>query len=357
ISSKKLGETAEGHLLNQHQFQGTYSEMDEDIGWNDFTLRNYDPQVGRWVQQDPYQQFASPYVGMGGDPVNLIDPSGGFSMTGMAAGAVLGGMVGGVIDMVSGGSGGRGFLTGMAMGAAIGSGTGLGTMTNTVLQSANAVSQTISQAGAAKQAGNVQAANYQYVNTAFHNSNELDWKDLYKEDLKVIYREKNGREGTEYELGIYLEDRLNEVFRKKGGQMVRNRELYTDAGDRNTKPDFTGPATYLDFSKRRYVPVPGAAAVEVKQSKRRGLYLSSNDYQIKGHIDNLRARFAAEYRHPNFRAGLLLVTTADVKPSPSMAKYANDQQVNFAHLHAEYAVERLQNRRTIWHFRFTKIAQ
>ncbi|MBB1287395.1 hypothetical protein HRH25_23670, partial [Flavisolibacter sp. BT320] len=80
ISSKKLGETAEGHLLNQHQFQGTYSEMDEDIGWNDFTLRNYDPQVGRFVQQDPYQQYPSPYTGMGNDPVNLIDPSGGVSI-------------------------------------------------------------------------------------------------------------------------------------------------------------------------------------------------------------------------------------------------------------------------------------
>ena len=53
--------------------------MDEDIHWTDFPLRNYDAQIGRWVQQDPYQQFASPYVGMGNDPVNLVDPSGGFS--------------------------------------------------------------------------------------------------------------------------------------------------------------------------------------------------------------------------------------------------------------------------------------
>lgn len=57
--------------------QGAFSEMDDDIGWNDFALRNYDPQIGRFVQQDPYGQFASPYLGMGNDPVNLIDPSGG----------------------------------------------------------------------------------------------------------------------------------------------------------------------------------------------------------------------------------------------------------------------------------------
>jgi hypothetical protein len=37
----------------------------------------YDPLIGRWLGADPYRQFASPYVGMGNDPVNLIDPDGG----------------------------------------------------------------------------------------------------------------------------------------------------------------------------------------------------------------------------------------------------------------------------------------
>ena len=51
--------------------------MDADIGWNDFELRNYDAQTGRWVQQDPYDEFASPYSGMGNDPVLNTDPTGG----------------------------------------------------------------------------------------------------------------------------------------------------------------------------------------------------------------------------------------------------------------------------------------
>lgn len=54
--------------------------MDDDIGWNDFALRNYDAQIGRWVQQDPYQEFASPYTGMSNDPINTIDPSGGIGI-------------------------------------------------------------------------------------------------------------------------------------------------------------------------------------------------------------------------------------------------------------------------------------
>jgi RHS repeat-associated protein len=73
-----LGDVYQGSLKNNYLYQGAYAELDEDIGWTDFALRNYDAQIGRWVQQDPYQQFASPYVGIGNDPINFTDPSGGF---------------------------------------------------------------------------------------------------------------------------------------------------------------------------------------------------------------------------------------------------------------------------------------
>jgi RHS repeat-associated protein len=72
-----LGDVYQGSLKNNYLYQGANSELDDDIGWHDFMLRNYDAQTGRWVQQDPYQQFASPYVGMGNDPINNTDPSGG----------------------------------------------------------------------------------------------------------------------------------------------------------------------------------------------------------------------------------------------------------------------------------------
>ena len=66
-----------GSLLNKFQYQGTYSEFDEETGYNEFALRNYDPQLGRWTGVDPYDEFASPYVGMGNNPVRNVDPSGG----------------------------------------------------------------------------------------------------------------------------------------------------------------------------------------------------------------------------------------------------------------------------------------
>jgi RHS repeat-associated protein len=92
ISSKKLGDPNEGSLKNQYQYQGDYSEFDDETQWNEFDLRNYDPQIGRFVQADPYDQFPSPYTGMGNDPINNIDPSGGWSagLTGMAIGAAVG---------------------------------------------------------------------------------------------------------------------------------------------------------------------------------------------------------------------------------------------------------------------------
>jgi RHS repeat-associated protein len=77
LSAKKLADVYEGVVKNNYLYQGAFAELDEELDWTDFPLRDYDAQIGRWVQQDPYQQFASPYVGMGADPANNTDPSGG----------------------------------------------------------------------------------------------------------------------------------------------------------------------------------------------------------------------------------------------------------------------------------------
>lgn len=59
-------------------YQGKFAEKDEETGWNSFELRQYDPVVGRWTSVDPERQYASPFVGMGNNPVSRIDPDGGF---------------------------------------------------------------------------------------------------------------------------------------------------------------------------------------------------------------------------------------------------------------------------------------
>ena len=43
----------------------------------DFGARMYSAEIGRWMAADPADQFMSPYVGIGNDPVNGYDPDGG----------------------------------------------------------------------------------------------------------------------------------------------------------------------------------------------------------------------------------------------------------------------------------------
>jgi RHS repeat-associated protein len=63
----------------RYGYQGEFAEKDQETDWNSFELRQYDSEIGRWLSVDPYQQYWSPYVGMGNDPVNQIDPDGGES--------------------------------------------------------------------------------------------------------------------------------------------------------------------------------------------------------------------------------------------------------------------------------------
>ncbi|MEM1405250.1 MAG: RHS repeat-associated core domain-containing protein [Bacteroidota bacterium] len=63
----------------RYGFQGEYSEEDSETGWNSFELRMYDSEIGRWMVTDPYGQHWSPYLSMSNDPINQIDPDGGFN--------------------------------------------------------------------------------------------------------------------------------------------------------------------------------------------------------------------------------------------------------------------------------------
>jgi RHS repeat-associated protein len=61
----------------RYSYQGKFAEKDLETGWNHFELREYDPVIGRWLVPDPMGQHWSPYMAMGNDPVNNVDPDGG----------------------------------------------------------------------------------------------------------------------------------------------------------------------------------------------------------------------------------------------------------------------------------------
>ncbi len=74
----------------RYGYQGQFAEKDEETGWNHFELREYDPVVARWTAVDPKRQYYSPYVGMGNNPVNAVDPDGGKNVKFDASGNYVG---------------------------------------------------------------------------------------------------------------------------------------------------------------------------------------------------------------------------------------------------------------------------
>jgi RHS repeat-associated protein len=86
--------------LYRYKFQG--QEKDPETGKEAFQLRLWDGRIGRWLTTDPAGQYASPYLGMGNDPVNGIDPDGGYKTRFFAYLAWLGGGLQGSVDHIGG---------------------------------------------------------------------------------------------------------------------------------------------------------------------------------------------------------------------------------------------------------------
>ena len=64
-----------GGELYRYSFQG--QEKDPETGKEAFQLRLWDGRIGRWLTTDPAGQYASPYLGMGNNPISRVDPDGG----------------------------------------------------------------------------------------------------------------------------------------------------------------------------------------------------------------------------------------------------------------------------------------
>jgi len=67
---------AEITFPNEYMYQGKELDNENGLNWYNFHARMYDPVLGRWHTPDPAQQYVSPYMAMGNDPVNRVDPNG-----------------------------------------------------------------------------------------------------------------------------------------------------------------------------------------------------------------------------------------------------------------------------------------
>jgi RHS repeat-associated protein len=143
ISSKALSSSLNPSIA-KYGYQGSYAEevTEFELNYNEFALRTYDPQLGRFTTPDPYNEFASPYVGMGADAANFTDPDGGSvlsAITGttnafvnIAATTISGALVGAIVGLAAGDG-----EKGAYIGAAVGLGMGIGfSMSAQVMKSA-----------------------------------------------------------------------------------------------------------------------------------------------------------------------------------------------------------------------------
>ncbi|XP_062698472.1 uncharacterized protein LOC109431033 [Aedes albopictus] len=89
---RKYGSNPEAHIA----FRYTGQELDEETGLYNYHARLYDPDIGRFFQMDPMEQYASPYKYAGNSPVSQIDPDGQIAVTLvlMIVGAIVGAYLG-----------------------------------------------------------------------------------------------------------------------------------------------------------------------------------------------------------------------------------------------------------------------
>lgn len=73
-----------GRINGANGYRYAYQGQEKDIETQKeaFELRLWDSRIGRWLTTDPAGQYASPYLGMGNNPISRVDPDGGQDYSG-----------------------------------------------------------------------------------------------------------------------------------------------------------------------------------------------------------------------------------------------------------------------------------
>jgi RHS repeat-associated protein len=96
ISSKKLADNGEGKIANPYQYNDK-EMLDEDmnLNWSDYGYRNYDCQIGRFVQLDPladFYPFLTSFQYASCEPITNVD------IDGLEKGGAVGGIAAATSD-------------------------------------------------------------------------------------------------------------------------------------------------------------------------------------------------------------------------------------------------------------------
>jgi len=70
------GRTMIGGFNYRFGYQGQFAEKDDETDLSNFEARVYDTRLGRWLSPDPLRVNWSPYMAMGNNPLNMVDPDG-----------------------------------------------------------------------------------------------------------------------------------------------------------------------------------------------------------------------------------------------------------------------------------------
>jgi RHS repeat-associated protein len=72
----QIADLGGGSSTNEELYNGKELTESHGLNWYHYGARYYDVAIARWTTMDPADEFHSPYVYVGGDPVNLVDPDG-----------------------------------------------------------------------------------------------------------------------------------------------------------------------------------------------------------------------------------------------------------------------------------------
>jgi RHS repeat-associated protein len=66
------GLSYDGGVDNEYRYNGKEHEKEHELHWYHYGARFYDPQLGRWWVVDAADQYVSPYLSNGNNPIYFV---------------------------------------------------------------------------------------------------------------------------------------------------------------------------------------------------------------------------------------------------------------------------------------------